>query len=77
MDVEGGHGGLQEDEDCKCETLPNGEKICDPWQCDQGNVNSCKVLESSSAYLPMVTVYRSSTAKSFVNLGAFIFVQLL
>ena len=38
MDIEGGHVGLQEDEDCKCETLPNGEKICDPWQCDQGNV---------------------------------------
>ena len=32
--------GLQEDEDCHCETLPNGEKICDPYQCDQGNVNS-------------------------------------
>ena len=77
MDIEEGRAALQEDEDCKCQTLPDGEKICDPWKCDQGNVIPCMVLESSSAYLPMVTVYRSSTAKSFVNLGAFIFVQLL
>ena len=22
------------DEDCRCETLPNGERICDPYGCD-------------------------------------------
>ena len=49
MDIEGGHVGLQEDEDCKCETLPNGEKICDPYQCDKGNVNSCIVLELANS----------------------------
>ena len=56
MDVEGGHVGLQEDEDCKCETLPNGEKICDPYQCDQGNVNSCIVLELANSVADKNTI---------------------
>ena len=53
MDIEGGHVGLQEDDDCHCETLPNGEKICDPWQCDKGNVTPVWYW-NSPVYLPGV-----------------------
>ena len=33
--------GHLQDTDCKCETLPDGEKICDPYGCEEGNVNLC------------------------------------
>ena len=51
MDIKGGRVGLQEEEDCRCQELPTGERICDPIGCNrwQGNVNLCMVFEHLSA----------------------------